>query len=327
MRAPRARYSAPLMKESFRLSSLGDAAADPGLREYLKAANFDITDLSDGTPVQANLAHYPQTSLVLVSTPAVTITWKRDEVSRARTVMVFARRGEIVATSDAPVVRRGNTAVLVPPGTEPVQIRATHPQNELIYLSTGAQVIPPAASRLRHDVQAPALPWRRIAPLYAFVQGVCLTPPPSPDEPDLLAAATSVVVEALARTVFWDITVMEGIVPRARTFIQEQHGNSRLNASAIAEHLRIPMRTLQAAFAAEGLTVRAELRRARTETAVALMVTHPNMPQAQRAQIAGFASLSALYRALQNRHDSASDFPDVAVEEPTTESPDPQQSS
>lgn len=299
MRALRARYRVPLMKEAFRFAAPDESVRDSQLRDYLRAANFEITDMAPGVPLVAHLAHYAQTSLVTVSAPAITVKWKRDEASRGRALMIFARRGELDASSSAPVIRRGRSALLIPPGDTPIEIRATGAHNELIYVSTGAHIIPPPAARLRQDVLASRLPWRMLAPLYGFVEGLCRTPPLPPDEPDLLPGVTNVIVEALARTAFWDITPVESPVERAHVFIRENHQNPQLSSAAIAEHLRMPLRTLQAAFSAEGLTLSSELRRARIETAMRLMRTNPELSQARRAYLSGFSSESALYRALR----------------------------
>lgn len=82
-----------------------------------------------------------------------------------------------------------------------------------------------------------------------------------------------------------------------------------MNVHSVSEHLRISQRALQVAFAAEGSTVSAELRRARAMTAARLRRTHPKMPHAHRAHLAGFASPSALYRALRSETENTGGDP------------------
>ena len=299
MNTRRRRYRPPLRKESFRITELGHARDDVQLQEYLTSANFRITGLTEGRPLAADLAHYSHTSLAFVSTPPVTIVWNRDEASRSRALMLFARTGGLDVTAAVPVVRRGVGAIIVPPGDIPLEISVSQPENELIYVSVDAQVLPAVASELANDRPAPPIPWRSLVPLYAFVRGLCTTPELQQDEPDLLAAAVGSVVDALARTALAGLEPSAGIVARALVVIDEQFRDPRVDLSSIADQLQVGVRTLQAAFAAEGSTVTGELRRVRADSVVRLMVSHPHLTQEQRAHLSGFGSLSALYRALQ----------------------------
>ncbi|MEV8249825.1 helix-turn-helix domain-containing protein [Microbacterium sp. NPDC076768] len=299
MREPRNRYRLPLMKESFRIVDDGDFDRDAPLRTYLRAANFEIADLEPGVPVIAHLAHRTQTSLVAVSTPAASAHWHRDEVSRGRALMVFARKGELEVFSSSPVIRRGKSALIIPPGSAPTEIRATGPQNELIYISSAAQVLPSLALDLQENIRAPQVPWRTLAPLYGFLHTLCVTPPPLATEPDLLADATDSIVEGLARTALWDIAPVDDLLSRAQAFIEQNHSDPRLSSASLGTQLRTSQRTLQATFASAGLTVSGEIRRTRSEAATRLLRTHPKFSQAQIAQLSGFSSVSSLYRALQ----------------------------
>ncbi|MFB8188119.1 hypothetical protein ACFC14_02270 [Microbacterium sp. NPDC055988] len=300
MNTRRLRYRPPLRKESFRITELERARDDEQLQEYLASANIRITGLVGGGTLAASLAHYAHTSLAFVTTPPVSITWNRDEASRSRALLLFARTGGLEVTTAVPVVRRGTGAVVVPPGDVPLEISVSQPENELIYVSVDAQVLPAVVSELTHGVPAPPIPWRTLVPLYAFVRGLCTTPEPSKDEPDLLAAAVGSVVDALARTALAGLEPSAGIVARALVVIDEQFRDPRVDLTSIAGQLQVGVRTLQAAFAAEGSTVTGELRRVRTDSVVRLMVSHPHLTQEQRAHLSGFGSLSALYRALHS---------------------------
>ncbi|MGM7699832.1 hypothetical protein [Microbacterium sp. A84] len=305
MRTLRARYRTPLLKEEFRITDPSDGASNAGLGEYLRSANFEITELGRELALDARLAHYAQTTLAMVTTPRVRVRWKRDEASKARTLLLFARKGKLSVSTQGPVVRRGDNAIMLLPSDRPAEISVTGPQSELMYISAGAGVVPPLALNLSNDVQGTALPWHRIAPLYAFVHAVCASPPPAEDEPDALAACSEAIVESCARTIIGDISAQGSVVLQVRAFIAEYHTNPNLTLPSISGRFGIATRTLQAAFSTQGSTVRRELRQARTRTAQGLRRTHSQLSQAQVARLSGFTSLSAMYRSLHAESDAA----------------------
>ncbi|MGP6169736.1 hypothetical protein ACTU6V_00830 [Microbacterium sp. A204] len=316
MRTLRARYRTPLMKEEFRITNPSDGASNAGLGDYLRSANFEITELGREVPLDARLAHYAQTTLAMVTAPRVTVRWKRDEASRARTLLLFARKGKLSVSTQGPVVRRGGNAIMLLPSDRPAEVSVMEPRSELIYISAGAGIVPPLALDLSNDVQGSPLPWHRIAPLYAFVHAVCTSPPTTGDEPDVLAACSEAIVESCARTIVGDISAQGGVVLRVRAFIAEYHNNPNLTLASISDRFGIATRTLQAAFSTHGSTVRRELREARTRTAQGLRRTHPQLSQSQVARLSGFASLSAMYRSLHSESDDAVTATDNLVTTP-----------
>lgn len=301
MQRRRLSHGTPPRKQAFRVvPPIADVrTVDPDLREFLRSEKLAISRAADRAPIDARVAHHLRTSLATVSAPEMSIRWNRDEKSRTRALLLFVRVGGLAVSGQGPVVRRAGTAALIPPGDTPVEIATTHPRNEFVYISCDAHVVPASMLSLVTDVEAPPLPWRTFAPLYAFVQAASATQPLRAGEPDMLTVCTDVIVDSGVQAILSGVPETVDVVGQVRALISEHHTDPDVTPSSIAGQLRVPPRTLQAAFAAENSTLRDELRAARTQTAMMLRETHPQLSQAHRARLSGFASLSAMYRALQ----------------------------
>lgn len=296
MRTLLSRHRPAPPKERFRLTADGEGS--PGLRDYLQRTDLEIVDLSSESSFDLSVAHCPRLTLALLSTPPIRMFWRRDRHPPGRSAVIFARVGSLSAATRGPAVQRGESAVLIPPGDEPVEIMATHARNELIYISASASVMPSVVAQLTHTLRGPAVPWSRVAPLYAFVSTACASPAHAADDTDPVASSAEAITSAFAIAILGDLERPDSIVERVRAFIDENHTHPDLTSAAIAAHFGVAQRTLQTAFAAEGSTIRQELRDARRRTALTLREQHPDMLQSRRAQLSGFSSLSAMYRAV-----------------------------
>lgn len=297
-----ARRDMPPRRQAFRLvppSVAGVSSTDPAAVDYLRRANFEITHAAGSMPIDARIAHHRQTSMAVISAPEMTIRWNRHAQPRARALLLFARAGALSVRGRGVVVREGGTAALIPPGDTPVEISTTESRNEFVYLSTGAEVVPPSMPAHGESIDAPALPWRSFAPLYAFIQAACMTRPVNPGEPDALAACADIIATSAVDVLLSDMAESPSLIAQVRAFIDEHHTDPDLTPFSIAASFALPPRSLQALFAEHDSTVRDELRTARAHSAVRLKETRPQLSQTQRAQLSGFASLSAMYRALQ----------------------------
>lgn len=296
------RRNPPPRRQAFRLvpSSAAEARSiDAAAADYLRHANFEITGAAGGMPVEARIAHHRQTSMAVVSAPEMTIRWNRHAHPSPRALLLFARAGALAVSGRGVLLREGGTAALIPPGDTPVAISTTEIRNEFVYISVGAEAIPPALQIRGESAQAPMLSWRSYAPLYAFIQAACMTQPANPGEPDVLAACIDVILASAVNVLLSDLAEPPGRLAQVRAFIAEHHTDPQVTPFTIATDFALPPRSLQALFAEDDSTVRDELRTARARTATRLRESQPLLSQAQRAQLSGFASLSAMYRALQ----------------------------
>ncbi|GGM59510.1 helix-turn-helix domain-containing protein [Microbacterium saperdae] len=304
-----ARPRAAFAKQTLRVGGTGTADQGSGARNAVRRladANLTVLRVADDGRLQIRHAHDERTSFALLDGAAATVVWDRRAEPARHALLLVARTGALTVTAGGPIVRRGSSVVLVAPGDTRIEVRLTAAHNEVIALRVAAHLVAPALGELHVDAGGPSLPWRRIAPFYAFVHGVCATPPGPADEPDLIALSADAIVEACARTVLENVTPYEGIVDAVTAFIAAHHRDANVTATSIAVRFGVSSRTLQTAFAAEGSTVREALRGARVRTARDLQARHSRMSQAERARLAGFASLSAMYRALHAYAEPAS---------------------
>ncbi|WP_431075343.1 hypothetical protein [Microbacterium phyllosphaerae] len=253
--------------------------------------------VADGA-VDLRFAHNASESFLLVTGTAARLRWDRGQAVSEHALLLLARTGAMAVAADGPVMRRGTSIALVVAGSGLVDVEVTESRNEFIALRVPAHLVSAAVGSARFDMARPPIPWRRLAPLYAFMHGVCATPSGPVEESDVISLTAEAIVAACVRTVVEDLNSGAGLAEVAMTFIAEHHRDLTVNASSLAGRLGVPTRTLQTAFAAAGTTARSELRSARVAALVLLQADYPHLTQSERARLAGFASRSAMYRAL-----------------------------
>lgn len=74
----RVRYRVPFSNERFQIRPGAEQKNVAGLNSSLAAARVTLHDFDGSAPIEAALAHFPQLSIVAMSTPRVTATWHRD---------------------------------------------------------------------------------------------------------------------------------------------------------------------------------------------------------------------------------------------------------
>mgnify|MGYP001546636135 CR=1 FL=1 len=302
MHPSRAAYRLEVTKERY---SASDAALPAALAPYSRRGAFRVIEVADGWPSEARIAHYPQLTLGHVLTPPMRVRWERDEASLTRTFMAIASKGALqIEIEDGCVVREGQAVVIAPGGTS-VGITTTAPNSEFFFISAGAQVLPPAMAALRVPLFADPLPSDQLEPVASFIAPLCATPKPEAGEPDWLSATAIAMAETCADILLQGVALPTDLFQRAVEYIRRHHGDSRLTASSLPARLDVKARTLQAAFQDAGTSPGRELRRVRLETFSRLSEQNPRRTVAELSSIAGFPSISAMYRA-SRAHEHAS---------------------
>ena len=139
----------------------------------------------------------------------------------------------------------------------PVTVSLPQERNELIYVSAPASILPSGVSDVRERIVGPALAWREVQPLYAFVHSLASFPPSRRDATargSLLAAPAQVFAATLAALVCEDLTIPTTLYARAREFIAANYMNANTTLESVATAMDAAPRTIQAAFTASGAT-------------------------------------------------------------------------
>lgn len=107
-------------------------------------------------------------------------------------------------------------------------------------------------------------------------------------------AARALVNAVVSEAVASPLGEKDELIERARSAIEEHHGDVRFNGRTLARQLDVSARVLQLRFREVGSTVSDEVRRRRAQTAVDLIEREPGLPLDAVAQAAGFRSREVL---------------------------------
>lgn len=274
------------------------------LTEYMEAANIRFSGVREENPVlRANLVRIGRFLFAHVQLPASTVVWPRDELSRNRVVMIAAEDDGLTVSSAAPVIARGSSWFVVPPGADAVTFDAST-STELVFVSLDDTEL---VGDRRVDYGSvgediPAEPALR--PLVNFVKSLCaieseaveggVTP---------LGDAACEVARSLVAAVVGEPTERPGVFDAVMRIVLQDYPSPHLSLPAVARALGVSARTVQSALSAHGTTFSDELRAVRLKAATELMKRNPGLPMPEVATLAGFGTRQSLYRAMRNATD------------------------
>lgn len=232
-------------------------------------------------------------SAAWVSTGPVEVSWPRQHHSSPkRTLFVFCTAGVIHATiGDERAEVPSGGAIVVVPGVTELLLGANASRNEFLLFSVDSGALGDAdypKGPSIHPLIEPAL----VAFAYGAVRGSTNAPLPTTPQ---AAAVASASAEAIGRVLVsqWLRPLERGDdnFSRARHFIRVHANEPHVNPESIAESLGISLRSLQAQFSQNGLTVQRELRRQRYVNANVLIANEPALTLTAVAARAGFGSI------------------------------------
>lgn len=314
------RHAPAFERLGLKVQGSAEAEQHGGLQRFVRSSNFSIDALGDGGPLVANVARFPALTFAHIALPEVRITWPRDRGSTHRALLLIAASGTFSVDTEGGVLRRGSGLALIRPGEERVSISMSEPQNDLVYIGFGAELLADVTLPSWASYDGPALDWTLIAPFYAYVRTLCTTQTPQSPVVSPLASVSRILLREMIGVITRDAAVPPSLVDAAREVIRAEFSDPGVTVARIAMRLGVAPRTLQAAFAAEGATVSGELRRARVTAARTAKRTNPRMTAREVAAASGFGSVSAMSRAFRDAEaQEAHEAVDVA---PAQEAPE-----
>jgi AraC-like DNA-binding protein len=267
--------------------------------------NLDVLEMGDHIPLSLHLLARQDVRFMHVRAPAMQLAWSRVRPSQ-QMAMLFLRMGgdyEIL-TPGAHFVRDPGIS-LVMPGSEPLRYGLTDRMNELILLSFDprmfADVLPGHPEPSSVSSPLPALDDRVLDPLLGLLSGSCVAanehPAAARDVGEALyALASSVLLTTFGQLAFAD----RSLYALAVEYAAQHQADPDLNVAQAARFLEVSPRTIQQAFQERGTCFSHHLRRLRTETAMRMRASRPDLSLGEVARRCGFGSLSSLSRALRN---------------------------
>ncbi len=275
------------------------------LAAFFRYSNWEVRSVRPSRPLRARFAVFPHTTIVHVSSPPAEAYWPRDETShdRDRVLVVVTTAGALDIETDGVLLQRPGLTVICP-GDTPLVARLTADDNEVVYASMSARLLPdvtlPSAS---HRIDKP-VDRSIVAPSVMFMAGLCGISTASTEGAAPLRTAAELVTRSLLLQAIGGVGEPPSLFVRAMELIVLDHADPRLSVRMIAQRLGVSERTLQGAFSSEGTTARSQLRDVRVRAAIRLHTENDGLPYSAISRAVGFGSESALYRALRE-HDAA----------------------
>lgn len=234
-----------------------------------------------------------------VKVDAFRVRWpRRRPSSQSRFLFLFISQGSVELRGDARRVASPEGGLcLVFPGTEPVEIE-TIASSELVAFSFDAKEIAPLTLR-PEDIGVLTPRSTIIRACYAYLRSIVTADAdPSAENTAVLRSLTRNVAGALgAEAIRYH--------PRgdhfayAQQVIGEMSSDPRFAADALAAKCGISRRTLNRLYQRNGTQVAKEIRRARSQSAMELLVSYPDIDLCQIARLSGFGSEHTLTRSFQ----------------------------
>lgn len=269
------------------------------LSAYMESANIRFSDVHDvNAALRANLVRIGRFLFAHVQLAATTVVWPRDELSLNRVVMIAAEGEGLTVRSDAPVIVRGTSWFVVPPGTEAVTFDACVPI-ELVFVSLDdTELAGPRHVDFERVGEGPAETAMR--PLIDFVKSLCAIESETTAEgASPLADAAREVARSLVAAVIGKPTDPPNVFDSVMRIVLQDYPSPHLSPSTVAHALGVSVRTVQSALNAHGTTFSRELRGVRLKAAAELTKRNPGLPMVEVAKLVGFGSRQSLYRAMR----------------------------
>lgn len=298
-----------LHRADFELYHGGGWTRDEELASVMRFSTMAVVEVGTARPLRARLALFRDLTFMHASSSRARVLWDRDALSVDRVLSVYTRRGGVDIETDGVVVRRPGVT-LVAPGTSSVMVSLTGEDNEVFYTVSSARAagaVFPESSCAFETPLDPAL----LQPSMMFMAGLCRIATEGAGDASPLYHAAQQVARGLIGQVVGERRPA-GLFVRAMEFVVADYADPRISVAVVARRLGVGIRTLQAAFSAEGTTFAAQLRDVRVRAALRLREGNPSLAFAVVSRAVGFGSESSLYRALRLTRGVRPDVPESA---------------
>lgn len=229
------------------------------------------------------------------------ITWRPSPgTGENRFLFVFVSRGNLSVSADEARIATSTEAILaVFPGAGPVTMSSAAPIEALAFTFDADDAAPLTLTPETIGVLRPTSSVFRAS--YSLLRALVEVDDLGQEED---TAALRSLLHGTARGMLRAAhvaTTATTLREAAAEIIAEQHTNPALDVQRIAAQLNVSASTLYRASAQEPLSVAAQLRRRRAETASQQLKANPTVSLVALAEQCGFGSVSSLRRAMRER--------------------------
>lgn len=269
------------------------------VRTFLTTANVGLERRTTSSEVTVHIAQFRSLTFVHALMSDVSFRWRRDDISSGRVLAIIVSRGKVSLSGSENVIDRKSRALLILPGTEHV-VMDVEDESEVVYMGMPLGLVADLVSIENHGYDDADFQERLLSPLFAFVTSMCTLPTKRYTDVGALGEAASEVSRAVARLIV-GTAANDGrsLFSRALSVIADDFPNRSLNTEKLAARLSVSPRTLQLAFKKESKTVSGETRRIRAAAAQRIRMERPETSTPKLAELTGFGSVSAMFRALR----------------------------
>ena len=243
-------------------------------------------------------------ALQMTTRPA-TYAWIRDcPEARRRYGFLLASQGSVSLTANGVTSTATEGGILAAaPSAGDVTFEA-HTEATFVFVSFDANEVRPF-SMSGTGTTTVELPKPVFRAVHDHLAEATKSPPStSPREPEVLRSLTRNVALSLVRAAA-PAGQHGGLVERASAVIEANAPSASFTDNDVARELGVVRRTLDRAYAREGLSISDKLRLQRARRARQLLIRHPSLSLRDIAEQSGFSSPQVMRRALDRYYEAA----------------------
>lgn len=243
-------------------------------------------------------------ALQMTTRPA-TYAWIRDcPEARRRYGFLLASQGSVSLTANGVTSTATEGGILAAaPSAGDVTFEA-HTEATFVFVSFDANEVRPF-SMSGTGTTTVELPKPVFRAVHDYLAEATKSPPStSPRESEVLRSLTRNVALSLVRAAA-PAGQHGGLVERASAVIEANAPSASFTANDVARELGVVRRTLDRAYAREGLSISDKLRLQRARRARQLLIRHPSLSLRDIAEQSGFSSPQVMRRALDRYYEAA----------------------
>lgn len=278
--------------------------ADPGsVTEFLAGAGIEVINNAQAT-LNLHALRFDSFLIMQLKTSGLRLRCARTRLrEQERYLFMFVNRGTISIDESTPhwAARHGRLCIVFP-GDQPLDIDIPEP-GEGILFTVSAEVLSPI-SLTSHTVGRVEPRSSVLQSSHAFLRAA-VEPLSTAEDDD----ATAPILREMIREVARDIvraaastTKAQGLFDFAQKIIGERASDPSFTVSELTQRCGVSRRTLDRAYAAQGLRVGKELRRARARIAMPMIASKLPPSVREIAEASGFSSTEAMRRALSEAY-------------------------
>lgn len=270
------------------------------------AHTFGFRPVRHSRPVYAHFAviRFDAFLAAQMTTRPAVYAWTRDRPeARRRYIFLLITQGSVSMTTNgvtSAAVQGGTLAA--PPSTGELRFEAHTESTFVVFTVDANEVRPLAIPGSGSTTVELARPVFRV--MHDYLAEAAKSPPATDArDAETLRSMTRNIAVGLMRAAA-PSAKQDGILERASAILEANAASLTFSADDVARELGVARRTLDRAYAREGLSVSDELRAQRARLARQLLTRHPDLHLDTVAQESGFASQQVMRRALERYYQS-----------------------